>query len=73
MKELRELVKLGRMRNRLVSAITLKQELRSAAQRVARLSKAGTPERFFTLAAVAEESNLSAGAIVDEIVRQRFT
>jgi len=71
MKEIRALVKLGSIRNQLLAASTLKVELRRAAQRVARLSKAGTPERFFTLTAVAEESNLSAGAIVDEIVRQR--
>jgi hypothetical protein len=68
MDEIRELAKLGRLRNRLLSALTLRSRLRRAAERVMRLSEAGTPERFFTLVTVAEQSGLSTTAIVDEIV-----
>jgi len=67
--EVSELVKLGRVRNRLLAASALRNELRAAAKRVMRLSEAGTSERFFTLCEVAEESGLSTAAIVNEIAR----
>lgn len=67
--EISELEISGRLRNRLLAASTLQVELRRAAKRVMRLSAAGTPERLFTLSEVANESSLSAGAIVDEIIR----
>lgn len=66
--EINELTKLSRIRNRLLSASTLRIELRCAAERVMRLSEAGTPERFFTLSEVAHESGLSPTAIVEEVI-----
>ncbi len=69
--EIIQLAKLGTIRNRLLAASTLRSELRRAAERVMRLSEAGTPERLLTLVEVAEESSLAATAIVDEIVRIR--
>lgn len=68
--EINELTKQGRVRNRLLSASLLRKELRIAADRVMRLSEPGTPERMLTLIEVAEESNLSASKIVDDIVRR---
>jgi hypothetical protein len=67
--EIAELVKHGRIRNQLLTARTVECELSEAARRVVRLSKAGTPERMLTLAAVADESGLSAGAIVKAIIQ----
>jgi len=67
--EIGKLAKLGRIRNRLLAASVLKSELRLAAERVMRLSEAGSAQRFFTLCEVAEESGLSTTAIVDEITR----
>lgn len=66
--EVAELVKHARIRNRLLAAQTLRAEVRTAAERVMRLSDAGTPERFFTLTAVADESRLSSAEIVDAII-----
>lgn len=66
---LTKLIKSGRIRNQLLMAATLRSELHSAAQRVIRLSDAGTPARFFTLVEVAEDSGLSSAAIVKEIIR----
>jgi hypothetical protein len=66
---LRELAKAGRIRNRLLSAAALRKELCSAAERVMRLSEAGSDKRFFTLVEVAEDSGLKATAIVKEIIR----
>lgn len=67
--EFSELEKLGRIRNRLLAASTLRSELRRTAERVMRLSEEGKLERFFTLSAVADESGLSIGAIGSEVVR----
>jgi len=63
MKEFNELIMQARVRNRLLMAKTLRSELRAAAQRVARLSQPGTPERLLTLMAVADETGLSIGDI----------
>lgn len=69
--EIAELVTLGRMRNALLMAKTMDAELRAAAERVMRLSIAGTPERLLTLIEVARDSGLATTAILDEIVRIR--
>lgn len=48
-------------------AKTVNEELRKAAERVARLTKPGTSERFFTLVEVAQSSGFTTTAIVNEI------
>lgn len=65
---LAKLVTQGRMRNRLLTAKAMQTEVRAAAARVVRLSDPGTPERHLTLLAVADETGVSSGAIVDAIL-----
>jgi hypothetical protein len=66
--EIQELVRHGRIRNRLLTAKAMQAEVRAAAARVVRLSDPGTPGRFLTIAAVADETGLDAGDIVEEII-----
>lgn len=67
--EIAELVQHGHVRNALLSAKTMQIEIRAAAERVARLSNPGTPERLLTLIAVAEASGFGVNDLVDELVR----
>lgn len=69
--EIAELVQHGRNRNALLSATTMQVEIRAAAERVARLSDPGTPERLLTLMAVADASGFSVNDIGDEIIRAK--
>lgn len=58
-------------RTELNRARTERKRVRLAAERVARLSRPGTPERLFTLIEVSEETGISTDKIVTALVGQK--
>jgi hypothetical protein len=51
--------------------IQAEARIQEAAERVARLSRPGTPERLFTLIAIAEEMGIPVGQIVTVLVGRK--